>query len=245
MWLVCILTIIFATIQVSLIRSCRTKRMRTKLFSAIFLTVAVFFLFSCGEDPYDGSGTFYGTSISSSQTSLYAKAGEIQDPSVIDRFVRIHGEFEPDLDILLSAYKYQASYVDDTTVVVTSLASGSQETMTVIDRDSVVIWEGRDTVRQYTQHLGAFKYKRLHYTEVMDEDSNVLITNFLNCMYVIPSGPDLLMPITFYYHKKGSGSSISERKGKGNNEFNLGYLAGFGDTDTVLVYRYNLRLRKQ
>lgn len=219
--------------------------MRTKLFSVIYLTVAVFLLFSCGEDAYDGSGTFYGASISSSQISLYAKAGEIHDRSVIDRFVSIHGDFEPNLDILLSAYKYQATYVNDTTVVVTSLASGSKETMTVIDRDSVVIWEGRDTVRQYTQHLDAFKYKRLHYTEALDEDSNVLITNFLNCMFVIPSGPDLLMPITFYYHKKGAGSSISERKGRGNNEFNPAYLARFGDTDTMLVYRYNLLLRKQ
>lgn len=211
----------------------------------LLLATGVILFTSCKEDAYDGSGTFYGTSLSSSQTSLYAKAGEINDRSVIDRFVRIHGDFEPNLDILLSAYKYQAMYMDDTTVVVTSLASGSQETMTVIDRDSVVIWEGRDTVRQYTQHLEAFKYKRLHYTEVLDEDSNVLVTNFLNCMFVIPSGPDLLMPITFYYHKKGSGSTISERRGRGNNEFNPGYMSGLGDTDTVLVYRYTLRLRKQ
>ncbi len=219
--------------------------MRTKLFSTIILAVAVFFLFSCEEDAYDGSGTFYGTSISSSQIRLYAKTGEIKNRSVIEKFVRIHGDFEPNLDIMLTAYKFQASYVNDSTVVVTSLVSGSVETMTVIDCDSVVIWEGRDTVRQYTQHNEAFKYKRLHYTEVLNEDSNVMITNFLNCRFVIPSGPDLLMPITFYYHKKGSGSSISERKGGGNNEFNLGYLSGFGDTDTVLVYRYNLLLIKQ
>ncbi len=208
------------------------------------LAVGAVILSSCGEDAFEGNGVYNGTTISSFQTRLYTKAGEVKDRSAIDRFVKVHGDFDPYREMVLSTYKYQATYLDSFTVVVKSLVERSTDTMTVLRRDGLVIWESRDTVNQYTQHLDAFKYKRIHYTEV-PMNGVTLITKYLDCMILEPSGNDLLMPITFYCHRKGSNGSFSERIGRGNNEFNPDYVLGFGDTDTVLVYRYTLRLRQQ
>lgn len=210
----------------------------------VALLVGAVFFSSCDPDSDGESGKYYGNSFSPQQTSLYVKGGEVKDRSVIDRFVKLHGNFEPNWEMILSAYRCQATYLDSSTVVVKSLAVNSTDTMRVLKRDGLIIWERRDTVHQYAKQMDAFKYRRIHYTEEQ-VDGVTLITNFLDCTFLERSGRDLLMPITFYYHKKGSNGSVSERHGKGNNEFNPDYILSFGNTDTVLVYRYTLRLRAQ
>lgn len=49
----------------------------------------------------------------------------------------------------------------------------------------------------------------------------------------------------FFFHKKRHRQLPFATFGWGKNEFNPDYILGFGDTHTVLVYRYALRLWQQ
>lgn len=211
---------------------------------SLFLFAFLIFFSSCIKDSKKGLPTYYGNKLSSRLTKLYDKNGEITDKAIVDRFSRNYGDFDPNMQLNLSIIKYKATYLDASTVVVMSLVTLEKDTMSVINNNGLIIWEKRDTSNYFTFHLDAFKYKRLHYSEV-DLNGTKLITKYLDCMFLKPSGDDLLLPITYYYHRRINQSSLTTSSSNGNNEFNLDYVAGFGDLDTVLVYSYTLRMQAQ
>ena len=209
-----------------------------------FLFAFLLIFSSCKKDSDDGLPTYYGSQLSSRSTKLYDKNGEITDKAVVDRFSEKYGDFDPNMQLTLLTIKYKATYLDASTVVVKSLITLEKDTMSVIKSNGLIIWEKRDTSNYYTYHFDAFKYKRLHYSEV-NMNGTMLITKYLDCMFLKPSGDDLLLPITYFYLRRSTQFSLFTLSSNGNNEFNPDYLAGLGDIDTVLVYGYTLRMQAQ
>jgi len=209
-----------------------------------FLFVILIFFSSCKKDSDEELPTYLGTTLSTRITKLYDKNGEITDRAIVDRFSNTYGDFDPNMELSLMTFKFKADYLDASTVVVKSLITLEKDTMTVIKNDGLIIWESKDTSDYYTSHFDAFKYKWLHYSEV-SINGTMLITKFLYCMFLKPCGDDLLLPITYFYHRRGNYLSFSTLSSNGNNEFNPDYIAGFGNMDTVLVYEYTLRMRAQ
>lgn len=209
-----------------------------------FLIFFLIIFISCEMGSDNGLPKYYGTKLSSRSTKLYDKNGEITDKAIVDRFSKSYGDFDPNMNNYLVMIKYKATYLDASTVVVQSLVTLEKDTMSVIKNNELIIWEKRDTSNYYTSHIDAFKYKRLHYSEV-NTNGTMLISKYLDCMFLKPSGDDLIMPITFYYHRRVNQYSFLTLSSYGNNEFNPDYLAGLGDIDTVLVYGYTLRMQAQ
>jgi hypothetical protein len=209
----------------------------------MYFLVLLISMASCKKSSEDV--TYYiGNILSARTTRLYDKHGEIADKSIVDRFSKTYGNFDPNMNIMLMTYKFSATYLNASTVVVKSLVTLNSDTMSVIMKDGIIVWESRDTSNYFTINNDAFKYQRIHFLEV-NHNGLIMITKYLDCIYLKPSGDDLIMPITYYYHKWGDSFSSGSSSSNGINDFNSDYISGFGDTDTVLVYEYSLRMQAQ
>lgn len=105
---------------------------------SLLFVVAIFGLTACTE-PIEYPITYSSIPITGRNTAIFTKNGKIKDKKVINNFLKRYGNFYPNLDIVISKYKYlKATYISPISVIFSSSSADEADTLTVHDKDGLV-----------------------------------------------------------------------------------------------------------
>ena len=208
------------------------------------LILILFLLFmSCSKDKIIESFSVNPTPYDISQLRLFTKQGEVTDQNIINDFFNRHPFDLPEKN---SLFKDLTGSISGNSVETTFYGRTQQRKK--IEFDEYEVWENKQhTIRVYYPY-DLFKYQRLRYVIVYDEDypnSDKFATETFNdCFFVEKFGEELTLPMISARFKRDRNFhpdryNISYIE---NNSFQANFVPHMNEQDTILFQTYRLKL---
>ncbi len=193
---------------------------------------------------------FSNSTITDKSIKVFTVNGEITDTATINYLMKKYSFFFRDINNSNLKGNIIATYLSPENVEYHNLYSENTDTLTVLNDNSLICWEEKDTV---SNPIGIFfdvyffytiyKYKPRYYEEfrVPYSTGYSKAAKYKKCYFVKTDGENLILPMMDFLYIQDIMYTYNLEI---NNEFCKDSVSVLGTNDTIVVCEYALKLKK-